>query len=86
MERTYFMPQFNTTDDINFSFAVNQPSQVPLLYQDATAEIKRMYVSTIGGKELLTNFIHRAQWAVENHFSICILETGQAYPEAIVLI
>jgi GNAT superfamily N-acetyltransferase len=44
-----------------------------------------MYVTPAGrGKDCYSNLI-ASKWAVEHHFTSCILETGQRYPEAIAL-
>ncbi|MDG2432140.1 GNAT family N-acetyltransferase [Flavobacterium sp.] len=91
-EEHTFYAQFNKTDHIKHVLVAYEDDQALgcgafKLYQDATAEIKRMYVAPEGrGKGIATQIlIHLQQWAAENHFTNCILETGQRYPEAIAL-
>ena len=91
-EEHTFYAQFNKTDNIKHVLVAYENNQALgcgafKLYQDATAEIKRMYVSPEGrGKGIATQIlIQLQQWAAENHYTTCILETGQRYPEAIAL-
>jgi len=91
-EEHTFYAQFNKTDDIKHvlvAYENNQPIGCGAfkMYQDAIAEIKRMYVTPEGrGKGIATQILEALQkWAVEYHFTSCILETGQRYPEAIAL-
>lgn len=91
-EEHTFYAQFNKTDDIKHVLVAYKNDQAIgcgafKAYQGSIAEIKRMYVSPEGrGKGIATKIlIQLQQWAAENHFTSCILETGQRYPEAIAL-
>jgi GNAT superfamily N-acetyltransferase len=87
-----FYAQFNKTDAIKHVLVAYENNQ-PLgcgafkIYTGSIAEIKRMYVTPAGrGKGIATQILIALQkWAVEHHFTSCILETGQRYPEAIAL-
>jgi GNAT superfamily N-acetyltransferase len=91
-EEHTFYAQFNKTDDIKHvlvAYENNQPIGCGAykMYQDAVAEIKRMYVTPEGrGKGIATQILIVLQeWATEEHYTSCVLETGKKYPEAIAL-
>lgn len=91
-EEHTFYAQFNKTDAIKHvlvAYENNQPIGCGAykMYQDAVAEIKRMYVAPEGrGKGIATRILVTLQeWASEEHYTSCVLETGKKYPEAIAL-
>ena len=56
-------------------------------FDQDTAEIKRMYVSTeLRGKGVATKILSELEkWALELSYSKCILETGIKHPDAVAL-
>jgi GNAT superfamily N-acetyltransferase len=92
-EEHVFYAQFNKSDSIKHVVVIYDENNNALgcgafkHYEVGIAEIKRMYVTAEArGKGIATQIlIELQQWAAENHFTTCILETGQKYPEAIAL-
>ena len=87
-----FYNQFNKLDDIkNVVIAYNNETPVGCgafkIYQNATVEIKRMYVLPLArNKGVASKILNELEmWAAECGFKKCILETGVQQKEAIEL-
>ncbi|WP_299677921.1 GNAT family N-acetyltransferase [uncultured Dokdonia sp.] len=87
-----FYHQFNSIDSLQHCIVLYHVSDAVGCgaiknYDDATVEVKRMYVTnTHRGKGVATRIlIHLEMWAKELDFQRCVLETGIRQPEAIAL-
>lgn len=87
-----FYAQFNGLEKIKNAVVLFE-GDVPVacgayrVYNDDTVEIKRMYVLPEQRRKGLAAQVLVAleQWAMENRYRYCILETGKRQPEAIAL-
>jgi len=87
-----FYNQYNSIAEIRYAI-VAYDNNLPMgcgaikQYNDHTMEVKRMYTHPKGrGKGIASSILDALEiWASELTFKRCILETGQAQPEAIAL-
>ncbi len=87
-----FYAQFNKIDTIKnaiVAFVENIPVGIGAFrkYDEATVEIKRMYIQPeLRGKGYAATILKELEkWASENNFTSAVLETGKKQPEAISL-
>lgn len=87
-----FYAQFNKSDSIKHAVVIYK-NQIAVgcgafkFYDQAVAEIKRMYVDPVArGNGIATKILTELEtWAKEESYTSCILETGHKFPEAIAL-
>ena len=91
-EEYVFFAQFNKSDTIKNAIVIYHENVAVgcgafKFYAEDIAEIKRMYVDPkMRGKGIASKILTELEsWAREENYKICILETGQKYPEAIAL-